>query len=241
MRLSKKLIAGLAGAVVVVVALTASFVFLGADPAAAPKSVQAAAAPAEAAATPTLVAANDAAMPQVLATADFATMYTSFKQLATAADLVVRGEVTEVSYLDFNTSAYTKVTLKVSESFKGAVKAGDSITILEVGGVTDMAVIKGDKFGVPTKEDAATKVEVLLDGAPLTEVGDKCLYFLGTGSIGVVPGTYYVPMGAFQGRFKSDSGVTKRFVPSDWDSARYTSLAVDDSAVADTLTEAAAQ
>jgi hypothetical protein len=173
--------------------------------------------------------------------ADFAVGYSSIGQLKQAADLVVRGDVVDVSYLDFNSCAYTKVTLKVSKSFKGDAAEGDEITILEVGGITTMATIKGDKFGTPTKEDSETKVKVLLDGAPLTREGETCLYFLGQGSIGIVSGAYYVPMGAFQGRFKIDNGAAKRFVPSDWQGTKFTALAMDETAVDDTVTQAAVQ
>ena len=213
-----------------------SFMLVGSGaPAVAPESAQAAAlAPAPATDT-------SAALPEVVISADFAVGYSSIGQLNKAADLVVRGEVTDVSYLDFNSTAYTKVTLKVSKCFKGNAAAGDEITILEVGGVTSMATIKGDKFGTPTREDTETRVKVLLEGAPLTRDGEKCVYFLGTGSIGIVSGTYYVPMGAFQGRFKIDNGTAKRFVPSDWQGTKFTALAMDESSVDDTVAQAAAQ
>jgi hypothetical protein len=164
--------------------------------------------------------------PTVIESADFAVVYSSVSQLTKAADVVVRGQVTAVSYFEFNTAAYTRVTFKVSKCLKGDIAPGDQITIAEVGGVTTMAAVNGDKFGAPTAADAATKVSVQLDGAPLSQVGDDCLYFLGTGSIGVVPGTYHVPLGAFQGRFAIDSGVAKRFVPVDWQGGKYTALSM---------------
>jgi hypothetical protein len=217
-----------------VIALSSMLVGSGV-PKVAPESAQAAvlaSAPA---------ADTSVALPEVVMNADFAVGYSSIGQLKEAADLVVRGEVVDVSYLDFNSCAYTKVTLKVSKCFKGGAAEGDEITILEVGGVTTMATIKGDKFGTPTKEDSATKVKVLLDGAPLTREGETCLYFLGQGSIGIVSGDYYVPMGAFQGRFKIDNGAAKRFVPTDWQGGKYTALSVDESSVDNTVTQAAAE
>ena len=175
----------------------------------------------------------------IIANADFAVTYTSLGQLKKAAGLVVRGEVTQVSYLDFNSTAYTELTFRVSRCLKGDAAVGDELTIVEVGGVTTMAAVNGDKFGAPTAQDADTQVSVLLDGAPLTEVGDRCLYFLGQGSIGVVPGTYYVPMGAFQGRFKVMDAVAQRFVPAGW-GQDYTSLALDENAIDQAVLRAAA-
>jgi hypothetical protein len=171
-----------------------------------------------------------ASYPTVIASADFTVHYADLGQLKKAAEVIVRGEVVGVSYLDFNSTAYTSTTFKVSECLQGGFGAGDEITIVEVGGVTTMAAVNGDKFGAPTDRDLDTKVSVLLDGAPLSEVGDKCLYFLGPGSIGVVPGAYYVPLGAFQGRFKITDSLAERFVPAGW-GGEYTSLPMAEDAI----------
>jgi hypothetical protein len=182
--------------------------------------------------------AAPAALPTVTASADFAVVYTDLGQLKKAATIIVRGEVTQVSYLDFNSTAYTNVTFKVSECLKGDIAPGDEIAIAEVGGVTSMAAVNGDKFGAQAAKDADTKVTVLLDGAPLSEIGDECLYFLALGSIGVVPGTYYVPLGAFQGRFKTQGALAERFVPVGW-GGEYTSLPMAESAINQTVLRAA--
>ena len=229
-----KVIASLAGLAVLAAAIVVSFMLLGNSPASVPQN------DVNAVATAAPTAETTVGQPEVVMDADFAVGYNSVPQLAKAADVIVRGEATDVSYLDFNTATYTKVTLKVAKCYKGSIAAGDQITIMEVGGITTMAAVKGDKFGATTKEDADTQVKVTLEGAPLTQVGEKSLYFLGVGKIDVVPGTYYVPMGAFQGHFKIDSGVAKRFVPADA-SSKYTSLAIDESAVDSTMTQAAVQ
>lgn len=169
--------------------------------------------------------ATQATMPVVIASADFTAMYSSVTQLKQTAELIVEGEVVDVSYLDFNTSAYTEVTLMVAKCLKGDVSAGDKIAIAEIGGITTMKTIVGDKFGPMSEADAATKVKVQLDGAPLTRVGDECTYFLTKGVLGILPGTYYSPVGAFQGRFVAENGVAKRFVPADWENPKYTELA----------------
>jgi hypothetical protein len=176
-------------------------------------------------------APSETTLAAVTASADFAVLYSSVDQLKEAADLIVSGEIVDVSYLDFNSTAYTKVTFRVAESLKGKAAVGDKITIAEVGGITSMATINGDKFGPATQDDANTKVKVELEGAPLSQVGDQCTYFLGTGSIGVLPGPYYVPLGAFQGRFTVENGIAKRFVPADWRSPNYSALSTTKSAL----------
>lgn len=237
MKRTHKLIASFAGLAVVAGAAVACFTLIGGTPAGTPASAAAQSSNVVAAAA---TGNTTVGGPQVIMNADFAVSYTSLDQLKKAADVIARGEVTEVSYLDFNGATYTKVTLKVGSVLKGKVAAGDEIVIAEVGGVTTMAAVKGDKFGAPTKEDADTKVKVLMEGAPLTQVGDEVLYFLGTGSIGVVEGTYYVPLGAYQGRFAIDGGVAKRFVPADA-SSKYTSLAIDEKAVDSAIAQAPAE
>lgn len=244
MKRHKKLTAGLLGLVTIAIVLSVTL-SAGVFPTVTPKPAEAAAVPtAPASAAPVVSAATTstsvAAVPAVILSADFAVGYSTLGQLRQAADVIVRGEVTDVSYLDFNSTAYTKVMLKVSKCLKGDIAAGDEITIMEVGGITSMATIKGDKFGPTTKQDADTKVSVQLDGAPLSRIGDKCIYFLGTGAIGVVPGTYYVPLGAFQGRFKIDNnGVAKRFVPTDWSGGKYTALSTAASSLEQTVAQPA--
>jgi hypothetical protein len=231
MKRHKKLIVALLGmaALAIILSITLS---AGAAPSVSPAPAQAAMASATpAAATAPVETAQSAAapaIPTVIMSADFSVVYSTLTQLSHAADIIVRGEIVDISYLDFDSTAYTRVTLEVSRCLKGDLAAGAQITIVEVGGITSLATIKGDKFGTPTQQDADTKVSVQLEGAPLAQVGDKCVYFLGTGSIGVVPGTYYVPLGAFQGRFNIANGLAKRFVPSDWQGNRYTSLSIAD-------------
>jgi hypothetical protein len=245
MKRTHKLIASCAGLAVVAGVAVACFTFLGEGPASipakAPANVAASvAAPSAKAVATVATGSTTVGEPQIIMDADFAVAFDTLDQLQKAATVIVKGQVAGISYLDFNGATYTKVTLKVAESLKGKVAAGDQITVMEVGGVTTMAAVKGDKFGAPTKEDAETKVKVLMEGAPLSQVGDNVLYFLGTGSIGVVPGTYYVPLGAYQGRFAIDGGVAKRFVPADA-TGKYTSLAIDEKAVDSTIAQASAQ
>jgi hypothetical protein len=237
MNRSRRMILSFAGLAALAAAILLSFAVFGGDGAApAPDAVQGAAL----ALAGSTVPISEVALPEVVMSADFAVGYHSVAELKGAAEVVVRGEVVDVSYVDFNTSAYTKVKFKVSKCFKGDLSVGDVITVMEVGGIISMASIKGDKFGEPSKEDADTKVKVLLDGAPLAHVGEKCLYFLGTGEIGVLSGTYYVPMGSYQGKFKIENGVAKRFAPAT-DSGKNESLAMDEAAVDATVTEAAAR
>jgi hypothetical protein len=262
MSLLAKLIAAFAVAAVLVAAIVTSFVLVGANATSTSRPTAAIATADTGAATTAGTTASTTAIagmaskspaaagaPTISTEAgpaegyvevDFKVLYRSVAQLKQAADVVVRGEVTAVSYLDRENAPTTKVTLKVAKCLKGDVKAGDEITILEPGGIVSRASTVGDKFGSPTKEDYDTKVKMLMDGAPLTEVGDRCLYFLGVDDLHLAPGVSYYPLGFFQGRFVIHDGVAERFVPASPGEmgSEYTSLAMDEAAIDDTISSA---
>lgn len=149
--------------------------------------------------------------------------YSDVPELAKNADLIVRGKVTDVSFVEFNSDGpgggvmYTKVTLAVNKSWSPKVQKGDTLTILEAGGITTLATIKRWSGKATedsiTQADEKTKVQVLLDGAPLARVGEEAAYFLGGDELGIVPGEHYISLGLYQGKFNLDAGVAHRFVP----------------------------
>jgi hypothetical protein len=146
---------------------------------------------------------------------DYAVAYTNVSQLAQNANLIVRGKVTKVEYVEFNTVQYTKVSLQVTKSFSPGAKPGDTITVLDDGGITTLAQMKretGRPLEAPiTAADENTKVQVLSDGEPLAKVGDEVVYFLSDeGQLGVLPGKYYDTLGAYQGKFNVKNGVAQR-------------------------------
>jgi hypothetical protein len=160
-------------------------------------------------------------MPTVsaFAAADWAFLYFSIDRLARDAAIIVRGKVTDVSYfdrvLDGANTTYTKVTLDVTESLKGGLAKGRTLTFIEIGGVTTQAA-NSKEFGItPSQSDEKKKVRVLFFGAPLPEIGEDIVYFAARGDLGQIHGigTYYVPVGAFQGAFVVTDGMAARYVP----------------------------
>lgn len=159
----------------------------------------------------------DATILTVIAQADFAESYSTVDAIARQSDLIVRGTIKSVEYLDFNTVTYSRVSLRVTKSFSPGSAEGDVITVLEIGGITSQAAIIesiDNKFNQTiTEGDKESKVRVLLDGAPLPEIGDDAVYFLADGSLGIVSGEYYDVVGAYHGKFKISDGQAKRFAP----------------------------
>lgn len=155
--------------------------------------------------------------------ADFGVIYTSFEQLTAASDAVVRGRVLETRYTEYNEGVWTVSTIKVQKAWGAGVAPGDTITIVEAGGVTSEAFLKRTTGRPPTSpttaEDEQSKVQLLLEGAPLPKAGEESVYFLAKGTWEIVPGPYYDVVGAFQGKLKVNSNRASRYAPEGWSSA----------------------
>jgi hypothetical protein len=157
--------------------------------------------------------------------ADMTVLYSSIAQLAKNSDLIVWGKV---DYVDWNTVQYTKVSMEVTKTFSSGAKKGDIITVLDEGGITTQAAIirdTGNKFGetIGPKEEN-TKVQVLFEGAPLAKVGDEAVYFLAVGDLPIIPGKFYGPIGAYQGKFNITSGIAERYVPRGDETSKYNNM-----------------
>ncbi len=137
------------------------------------------------------------------------------------SDLVVEGTALAVESFDYDTTTYSKVTLQVKKCLwpADAVKSGDTVTVVELGGITSEAALiraNGNKFGqtIGAKEENA-KVQILFDGAPLPVTGEKVTYFLARDALGVLSEDYYAVVGAEQGKLKLSNGRFRRFVGKD--------------------------
>ena len=159
--------------------------------------------------------------------ADMAVFYTSLNDLVQTADVIIEGVVTNVSYFEFNTITNTRALVRVTKSYTSNAKEGDVLTFVDPGGITTEAAMirySGNKFNRPIgKAEENTKVQVLLNGAPLTKVGEKVVYFAKK-SVLFQP-DMYVSIGAYQGKFTiSSDGTAQRYVPKGDESSRYNSL-----------------
>jgi hypothetical protein len=111
--------------------------------------------------------------------ADFAKSYNSIKDLKKNSDLIISGQVLDVQYFDFNTNTFTKSKVQVTRSFNGKVKKGDVINLIEVGGMTTKGNLQKydpEKVNFPSNQ-LNDSVEVNIDGAPLSKIGDNIIVF----------------------------------------------------------------
>jgi hypothetical protein len=251
--LSAKVLASVGVGAILVAAVAVSFMLVGANAAAVEAHTPSSAATASAVAatvppatiagagapstTLSLVASDTTATVVTVAEGylevEFEAVYRTMVELTQEAQVVVRGQVTAVGYGELNGAAESRVTLRVDKCLKGDVGPGREITIFEPGGIVTRASLLDGKFGSPTKEDYEAKQAVLVDGAPLTRVGDACVYFLDADDLHQAVGAGYCPIGAFQGRFIIVDGRAERFVPASPAAlgAGYGSLAMDAGAI----------
>lgn len=146
--------------------------------------------------------------------ADFGVIYTDINNLTSASDAVVRGSVVGTRFVEYNEGVWTVSSVRVIESWTPGVKVGDTITVVEEGGITSEAFLKrstGRPLDAPvTAQEEQAKVRVLLEGAPLPEIGDEATYFLAKGAWDIVSGDYYDVVGTFQGKFLIEGGAARR-------------------------------
>jgi hypothetical protein len=111
--------------------------------------------------------------------ADFSKGYKTIKDLKKDADLVVAGNIVEVQYFDFNTNTFTKSKVEITKSFNNNAKKGDIINVIERGGITTKGNLQKydpDKLNIPS-EQFDDEVEVSVDNAPLSKIGDNVIVF----------------------------------------------------------------
>jgi len=179
----------------------------------------------------------------VVTHADFSVLYSTLQQLVSDAPIVIRGKVESISYFDHQGETFTSVGLLVTEGYKGQIKRGAKVTVVEPGGITTMAAImrsNSDKFPelTPGPAEENTPLEVLFGGAPLTKVGDDVVYFAFKGDIGGLTGDYYESIGAFQGKFTVSGGIARRYVPADMASSSYGPLTTSSAALDTSIAKA---
>lgn len=180
--------------------------------------------------------AGSAEMKTVDVHADRAILFKDIAQLADRSDIAVYGKVETVDYVDFNGVTYTRLLLRVEVPIGSDedIKSGDTITVVEPGGVTTVAALiesNGNKFAeIVGEEDRRTKVKVTMDGAPLTQAGDSGVFFLAKGDLGVLATAYYDVVGATEGKLLDKNGTLRRYV-SPSEQGLITDLASDKSGV----------
>ena len=152
-------------------------------------------------------------------TVDFISDF-SVGELVSKSTVIVEGVVVGLDYFDFNTNTFTKAKIKVLNSFTDAVKAGDVVTFVNLGGITTLDKIKinsggeGKPGATPvTEKDKHTRVQVLSDSCPLVKLNDQVLYFGAEDQEDSykLSEKYYDPIGDYHGRYNIKGDIIERY------------------------------
>lgn len=143
--------------------------------------------------------------------------------LCAKSDQIVYGTVTEVTNYDALGTGSSLYQFRVETSYKGDLKAGQTISVVTVGGYIRVSkLMELENASYSHLSQSQQKNGVYLDtlyGAPLPQKGDACMLFLcypQRSSESPWPKDAYQQTGAFQGRFllRADGTLT-RYVPKD--------------------------
>lgn len=135
---------------------------------------------------------------------------------------VVFGTVEKVQFTDDNAQAHTVYSFAIEKVIKGELKTGDIISVAESGGFVRMSKyieVYGDAHfpDMPEEQRQNGIMHQSYSGAPLTEVGQKFLLFLGDplAETEREAGAYYT-IGGFTGKYIMQSdGLLARYEPEE--------------------------
>lgn len=115
---------------------------------------------------------------------DLAKIYKNSNELAIESELVIKGRVEKSNYvLSSHYNVDTKSTVVIDEVYKGELKPGDRISVIESGGIIPKGIysnaISMEKFGTEASDkDDTTLIDVRFDGYKVMEEGEKVVLFL---------------------------------------------------------------
>ncbi|MGD7046352.1 hypothetical protein [Jeotgalibacillus proteolyticus] len=137
---------------------------------------------------------NENEIPVVSGQGEISENYSSTNDMEKDSILTIKGKVIEQETLVYGNLPFTISDVKIIQSYKGKHVKGDVIQVVETGGIYHPEGKNGDKLD---------KVEMRLNGVATLNEKDNVILFLDN-FIGPQIENGYIPLGAYQGRFKSD-------------------------------------
>lgn len=173
-------------------------------------------------------------MEKIQINSDISKFYNNINDLIIGANIIIEGNVVDTSIFKFNNQIFTKSKIEIIKDYNGQFEKGTIITFVEVGGITtkDNLIVedynKNFEQG-PAPTDQSNQMVEIVSGVPVMKKNEMVLIF------GVKPTTqlylnevqegYYLPLGAFQGKFIIDGNYIERPVPKD-DNGLYSPLKI---------------
>ncbi|MCL2153110.1 MAG: hypothetical protein FWH57_09175 [Oscillospiraceae bacterium] len=154
----------------------------------------------------------DAEISVVGMVADMAIIYVDAVELSEVAETIVRGEVLQTYYTDFDAHPWTFYDLKISAVYRGDLGINDTITVCEYGGYIRGSVwskLYGEgRTDEPISEDVLYFFSFF--GAPLPKAGDEYVLFLVEEPS--IAGTFSL-VGDFMGKYVVNGESVSRHTP----------------------------
>jgi hypothetical protein len=144
---------------------------------------------------------------KVMVSQSFATSCATLKDLYRNCPEIVRCTVTKSAFTVHEGTPYTKIDVKVTDSLKGDLSAGDMITVMQMGGYMTLqdevdAFHDEAHFKQMTKEERQKIfIEKKTSSDNYPKAGDSYVYYLAKDNI--FPGAY-TPVNDYECRFKID-------------------------------------
>lgn len=140
--------------------------------------------------------------------AKFVNCYKTLDEINNDSELVVMGRIIENGYVEYGGMTFTLSKFKIDKVVKGNVNVGDTIKVLQSGGISE---VKSDETDVKSfedtkevekylKEKAGNKYESTIDGVKVLKENDSEVLLLQKYD-GPITKDSYVGTGDLQGRF----------------------------------------
>lgn len=147
-------------------------------------------------------------IPVVEASGKLVNCYDTLGKINNDSEVVVKGTIIENEYVDYHDLTFTISKFKIDEVVKGDVSVGDTIKVLQTGGISEFKRNEEDikSFEDPEevekylKDKIGKKYEVAMEGVRVLKEGTSSVLLLQKYD-GPVVEDAYVGTGDFQGRF----------------------------------------
>lgn len=146
--------------------------------------------------------------------------YKTLNEINNDSELVVMGTIIENEYIEYDDLIFTLSKFKINNVIKGELNVGDTIKVLQTGGISEITPNSTDvkSFEDPeevekySNENYGKKYETTIEGVSVLKENDNAILLLKK-YVGPIVEDSYVGTGDFQGRFIINSN-TKSNTPS---------------------------
>lgn len=119
--------------------------------------------------------------------------YHSIDELKSESDLIVEGRVKDQKVIVYEDLPFTVSEFHITNDYEGNISKGDVIKVIETGGLYEPELEEGI---------SGEKIEMRLNGIKVMDNKNDYILFLKTFNGPQLTNKGYIPLGAYQGKFK---------------------------------------